>query len=152
MTEQSTNEGSLWGARFASGPSPELAALSKSTHFDWQLARYDLAGSRAHAAALAAAGYLTPPELSVMLDAIAELQGRVDDGSLVALDTDEDVHGALERELIVMAGAELGGKLRAGRSRNDQIATLFKVFLRDHAQIIARLVLDLANEIGRAHV
>ena len=52
--EHGTNEGALWGARFASGPSPELARLSKSTHFDWQLARYDLAGSRAHARALAA--------------------------------------------------------------------------------------------------
>ena len=148
MTEQSTNEGSLWGARFASGPSPELAALSKSTHFDWQLARYDLAGSRAHAAALAAAGYLTPPELSAMLDAIAELQGRVDDGTLVALDTDEDVHGALERELIVIAGAELGGKLRAGRSRNDQIATLVRLYLLEHSGVIAHLVVQLVDAIA----
>jgi len=148
MTEQSTNEGSLWGARFASGPSPELAALSKSTHFDWQLARYDLAGSRAHAAALAAAGYLTPPELSAMLDAIAELQGRVDDGTLVALDTDEDVHGALERELIVIAGVELGGKLRAGRSRNDQIATLVRLYLLEHATVIAHRVTQLIDAIA----
>ena len=148
MTEQSTNEGSLWGARFASGPSPELAALSKSTHFDWQLARYDLAGSRAHAAALAAAGYLTPPELSAMLDAIAELQGRVDDGTLVALDTDEDVHGALERELIVIAGSELGGKLRAGRSRNDQIATLVRLYLLEHATVIAHRVTQLIDAIA----
>ena len=58
-----TNEGSLWGARFAGGPSPELAALSKSTHFDWQLALYDLAGSRAHAVALASAGYLDDDEI-----------------------------------------------------------------------------------------
>ena len=58
-----THEGTLWGGRFASGPSPELARLSKSTQFDWQLAPYDLAGSRAHAKALAAAGYLTADEL-----------------------------------------------------------------------------------------
>ena len=49
-----TTEGALWGARFAGGPSPELARLSKSTHFDWQLAEYDIAGSKAHAQALAA--------------------------------------------------------------------------------------------------
>ena len=55
---QGTNEGALWGARFAGGPSPELAALSRSTHFDWVLAPYDIAGSKAHATALAAAGYL----------------------------------------------------------------------------------------------
>ena len=148
MNKPETNEGSLWGARFASGPSPELAALSKSTHFDWQLARYDLAGSRAHAAALAAAGYLTPLELDAMLDAIAVLQGRVDDGTLVALDTDEDVHGALERELIVIAGAELGGKLRAGRSRNDQIATLVRLYLLEHATVIAHRVTQLIDAIA----
>ncbi|ERK73048.1 hypothetical protein N136_00593, partial [Leifsonia aquatica ATCC 14665] len=62
-----TGEGSLWGARFAGGPSPELAALSKSTHFDWALAAYDIAGSRAHATALAAAGYLDDAELAGML-------------------------------------------------------------------------------------
>ena len=148
MNKPETNEGSLWGARFASGPSPELAALSKSTHFDWQLARYDLAGSRAHAAALAAAGYLTPLELDAMLDAIAVLQGRVDDGTLVALDTDEDVHGALERELIIIAGAELGGKLRAGRSRNDQIATLVRLYLLEHATVIAHRVTQLIDAIA----
>ncbi|MFX3725014.1 hypothetical protein ACJBP2_10500, partial [Streptococcus suis] len=53
-----TNEGALWGARFATGPSPELAELSRSTHFDWELALYDIAGSHAHAKALGAAGYL----------------------------------------------------------------------------------------------
>src|SRR6187551_2891838 len=69
-----TNEGALWGARFTSGPSPELAALSRSTHFDWDLALYDIAGSHAHAKGLAAAGYLTPDEARAMhegLDALA---------------------------------------------------------------------------------
>ena len=61
-SESSTNEGALWGARVAGGPSPALAALSRSTHLDWVLAPYDIAGSKAHAAALAAAGYLTPEE------------------------------------------------------------------------------------------
>ena len=148
MTEQSTNEGSLWGARFASGPSPELAALSKSTHFDWQLARYDLLGSRAHAEALAAAGYLDADELADMLAALEKLQQRVDDGTLVAQPTDEDVHGALERELLVLAGADLGGKLRAGRSRNDQIATLVRLYLLEHAGVISHLVVQLIDAIA----
>ena len=80
MAEHGTNEGSLWGARFASGPSPELARLSKSTHFDWQLASYDLAGSRAHARALGAAGYLDAGELTTMLAGIDTLEGRVISG------------------------------------------------------------------------
>ncbi len=143
-----TGEGSLWGARFASGPSPELARLSRSIHFDWQLARYDLRGSRAHAAALAAAGYLDLDEIERMRGAIDELSAAVESGDFRALDTDEDVHGALERGLIEIAGAELGGKLRAGRSRNDQIATLIRLYLLDHAGVICALVIDLIDAIA----
>ena len=140
--------GALWGGRFAGGPSPELAALSKSTHFDWQLAPYDIAGSRAHARALAAAGYLTADELAGMLDALHALEGDVASGAFTALDSDEDVHGALERGLIERAGAQLGGKLRAGRSRNDQIATLIRMYLRDHAGVLADQLLKLTDAIA----
>ena len=59
-TDPGTNPGKLWGARFDGGPSPELEALSRSTHFDWRLTLYDIAGSHAHAKALGAAGLLTP--------------------------------------------------------------------------------------------
>ena len=114
--------GALWGGRFASGPSPELQKLSKSTHFDWALADYDITGSQAHAKALHAAGYLTTDELKVMTDSLEKLRAAVASGEFVALESDEDVHSALERGLIDIAGVEVGGKLRAGRSRNDQIA------------------------------
>ncbi|KQQ07784.1 argininosuccinate lyase [Rathayibacter sp. Leaf296] len=140
--------GALWGGRFAGGPSPELAALSKSTHFDWQLAAYDLAGSRAHARALAAAGYLDEAELSGMLAALERLGAAVAEGRFVAEDSDEDVHGALERGLMLEAGPELGGKLRAGRSRNDQIATFVRMYLRDHAAVIAEQVVQLIDAIA----
>jgi argininosuccinate lyase len=143
-----TVPGALWGARFAGGPSPELAHLSRSTHFDWQLAPYDIAGSRAHAKALASAGYLDSGELERMLAALDTLLAGVQDGSITALDSDEDVHGALERKLLEIAGPELGGKLRAGRSRNDQIATLIRLYLLDHAAIIAHLVVDLVDAIA----
>lgn len=142
-----TGQGSLWGARFLGGPSPELVALSRSTHFDWQLAPYDLLGSRAHARALAAAGYLDEAELSKMLLAIDSLYGAVRSGDFLPLDTDEDVHGALERGLIEIAGPELGGKLRAGRSRNDQIATLIRLYLLDHAARIGDLVVDTIDAL-----
>ena len=146
-SESSTNEGALWGARFAGGPSPELAALSRSTHFDWVLAPYDIAGSKAHAAALAAAGYLTPDELEGMQIALDLLGRDVASGAFVAAESDEDVHGALERGLIERAGAELGGRLRAGRSRNDQIATLVRLYLLDHARLLARDILRLIDAI-----
>ncbi|MFT4220922.1 MAG: argininosuccinate lyase [Microbacterium sp.] len=142
-----TNEGALWGARFASGPAPELAALSRSTHFDWALALYDIAGSHAHAKALADAAYLSADEERRMHEGLDALARRVKDGSLVARPEDEDVHGALEAALIAEVGPELGGKLRAGRSRNDQIATLVRLYLLDHARIISGDILDLIDAI-----
>ena len=149
-----TNEGALWGGRFAGGPADALAALSKSTHFDWRLARYDIAGSRAHARVLHTAGLLDESELAGMIAALDELEADVVSGAYVASDSDEDVHGSLERGLIERAGTALGGKLRAGRSRNDQIATLGRMFLRDHARIVARGVLatiDALIEQAEAH-
>jgi argininosuccinate lyase len=142
-----TNKGALWGARFASGPSPELQRLSKSTHFDWQLAPYDLAGSRAHARALAAAGYLSDAELTDMLAGIDALEVKVASGEVVAAEADEDVHGALEAALIGIVGPELGGKLRAGRSRNDQIATLVRLYLKDHAATIGQQLVHLIDAL-----
>ncbi len=144
----STNTGMLWGGRFAGGPSPALAALSRSTHFDWRLAPYDLAGSKAHARVLARAGLLTDPDLDRLLQGLDVLAAQVADGTFMAAEDDEDVHGALERGLIDLLGPELGGRLRAGRSRNDQVATLFKAFLRDHARTIVAHVLDLVDALA----
>ncbi|MFE7631670.1 argininosuccinate lyase [Kocuria sp. NPDC057446] len=149
-----TNEGALWGGRFAGGPADALAALSRSTHFDWRLAPYDIAGSRAHARVLHTAGLLTGDELEGMLDALDRLEADVRSGVYAPAASDEDVHGSLEKGLIERAGPELGGKLRAGRSRNDQIATLGRMYLRDHAAIIARNVLDVVQALldqAKAH-
>jgi argininosuccinate lyase len=141
-------DGILWGGRFADGPSPELAALSRSTHFDWELALYDIAGSHAHAKALGAAGFLSSDDERAMhagLDAVAE---RLRTGDLVPAESDEDVHGALEAALIAEVGPELGGRLRAGRSRNDQIATLIRLYLLDHAGAIAHHLVQLIDAIA----
>jgi argininosuccinate lyase len=142
-----TNTGKLWGGRFAGGPSPELDALSRSTHFDWRLTPYDLAGSRAHARALHRAGLLSDADATELERGLAALGERYAAGTLLPDPTDEDVHGALERLLLEEVGAEVGGRLRAGRSRNDQIATLFKMFLRDHARVVGGLVLDLVGAL-----
>ncbi|MET3805443.1 argininosuccinate lyase [Nakamurella sp. UYEF19] len=137
----------LWGARFASGPSPEMIELSRSTHFDWVLAPYDIAGSRAHARVLRTAGLLSDEELDGMLAALDALATDVVDGSFAPIAGDEDVHSALERGLMDRAGAELGGKLRAGRSRNDQVATLYRLYLRDEARRIGLLITDLQDAL-----
>jgi argininosuccinate lyase len=142
-----SNDVRLWGARFADGPSEALARLSASVHFDWRLAPYDIAGSRAHAAVLHRAGHLSEDELHRMLEGLDTLLADVESGAFTGTVADEDVHTALERGLLERLGPELGGKLRAGRSRNDQIATLGRMFLRDHARIIGGLVLDLQQAL-----
>ena len=138
---------SLWGGRFASGPAEAMAALSASTHFDWRLAPYDIAGSRAHARVLHKAGLLSADELAAMLRALDQLADDVESGAFKPEPSDEDVHTALERGLLERAGAELGGKLRAGRSRNDQVATLFRMYLRDAARRVASGVLDIVQAL-----
>ncbi len=144
----STNEGSLWGGRFADGPAPALAALSKSTHFDWVLAPYDVAASKAHAKVLHRAGLLTDDQRDGLLAGLDSLGSDVADGSFTPLVTDEDVHGALERGLIDRVGADLGGRLRAGRSRNDQVATLFRMWLRDAMGRVAAGALDVVSALA----
>jgi argininosuccinate lyase len=124
-----------------------MAALSVSTHFDWVLAPYDIAGSKAHARVLHSAGLLTHLELSSMLSALDDLAQDVSNGSFAPVPADEDVHSALERGLLDRAGKDLGGKLRAGRSRNDQVATLYRMFLRDKARVIAGQVTELQSAL-----
>ncbi|MHB1490725.1 MAG: argininosuccinate lyase [Cellulomonas sp.] len=138
---------SLWGGRFSGGPAEALAALSQSTHFDWRLASHDIAGSTAHARVLHDAGLLDDAELASMLDALERLRVDVASGEFLPVLADEDVHTALERGLIDRAGAELGGKLRAGRSRNDQIATLVRMYLRTESRAVAGLVLDVVDAL-----
>ena len=137
----------LWGGRFTARPAEAVAELSRSTRFDWRLARYDIAGSIAHARALQAAGLLTEDELRRMIDGLGRLDTDVASGEFVPRPEDEDVHTALERGLIERVGEELGGRLRAGRSRNDQIATLIRMFLRDQARVIAHQTLDLVQAL-----
>ena len=129
-----------------------MARLSRSTHFDWKLAPYDLMQTKAHAQVLERAGLLSEDEGRSVVLALDTLASQVASGEYTPNEDDEDVHSAVERGLISLLG-ELGGKLRAGRSRNDQVATDFKLYLRDHAQQIAEEIiglqeafLDQANE------
>ena len=147
MQQHKTNEGALWGGRFSGGPSEAMFALSVSTHFDWVLAPYDVLASKAHAKVLNNAGLLSDDNLAVMLDGLDQLGRDVADGSFGPLPTDEDVHGAMERGLIDRVGPEIGGRLRAGRSRNDQVAAMFRMCLRDALRGVAQDVSDLIDAI-----
>jgi argininosuccinate lyase len=136
----------LWGGRFESGPAEALARLSVSVQFDWRLAQYDLLASAAHARVLHKAGLLTDTELARMLAALEELGRDCREGRFRPSASDEDVHTALERGLLERVGA-LGGKLRAGRSRNDQIATDLRLYLRDHARLVTARLVELQNAL-----
>jgi argininosuccinate lyase len=144
----------LWGGRFAGGPAEALTRLSVSVQFDWRLAPYDLLASKAHARVLHRAGLLDADELAAMLGALDELSEAVAAGRFRPTVEDEDVHTALERGLLERLGT-LGGKLRAGRSRNDQVATDLRLYLRDHARRVAVALTDLSSalvDVAEQHV
>jgi argininosuccinate lyase len=140
----------LWGGRFTGSPAEAVARLSRSVHFDWRLAPFDLAASRAHARVLSRAGLLQAEELERMLAGLDELAAEVAAGRFLPSETDEDVHTALERSLLERLGP-LGGKLRAGRSRNDQVATDLRLYLRAEARALAGRLVELADAlVGQA--
>jgi argininosuccinate lyase len=131
MAEGRTGQGSLWGGRFDQPPAAAMVELSKSTHFDWALAPYDIGQGVAHANALARAGLVDDATHQALLAGLGQLGDEVASGSFVPAQSDEDVHGALERRLIEIVGEDVGGRLRAGRSRNDQVATDLRLLLLD---------------------
>ncbi|MEX0591855.1 MAG: argininosuccinate lyase [Nitriliruptoraceae bacterium] len=146
--------GRLWGGRFGAGPDQAAWQLGRSTSFDRRLWREDLASSRAHAGELHRIGILTEEELNRMLEALTECADAFAAGTFELRDDDEDVHGAIERWLVDELGS-LGGKLRAGRSRNDQIANDLRLWCRqacdDLVEMVGRLQTALADQ-AEAHL
>lgn len=137
----------LWGGRFSDAPADAVFALSRSVDFDWRLAPYDLRSSLAHLRVLNSSGLLKDDVAKQIEKALRELSDEVAIGKFVADADDEDVHSALERGLTEKIG-EVGGALRAGRSRNDQVATDLKLFAIDHMMEIAQMVLELQKALA----
>lgn len=142
------DDGFLWGGRFAGGPAEAMFALSVSTQFDWRLAPDDLDGSIAHAEALNQAGLLSDADHQTMRAALVQMRAEVVSGELRPTPGDEDVHGALERVLVERVGAQLGGRLRAGRSRNDQIATLIRLWSRRQVRLVVQDLLRVIDALA----
>ena len=130
----------LWGGRFSDAPADAVFSLSRSVQFDWRLAPYDLRSSLAHLRILKSSGLLTAEQATKIEGALKELISDVASAKFLPSTEDEDVHSALERGLTEKIG-ETGGALRAGRSRNDQVATDLKLYAIDH-------MLDIAQQIG----
>jgi argininosuccinate lyase len=153
-----TNERPLWHGRFEAGPAAVLWEFTVSLGYDRRLAPFDLAGSRAHAAGLARAGILDAAEAVAVAAALDAVEVEMVEGTFRYVDTDEDVHTAIERRVTELAGPA-GAKLHTGRSRNDQVATAFRLFCKDALVEVARGVLDLqaallerADEVGGAYL
>ena len=132
----------LWGGRFATGPDESVAKLSRSVHFDWRLAPYDVRVNIAHVAGLKRAGILNESDAASITHALKELGEEITTGVFTYNDTDEDVHSAIERGLSAKLGP-LGGAFRAGRSRNDLVVADFKLYLIDHLLQISQEVAEL---------
>ncbi len=132
----------LWGGRFSQSPTEAVFALSQSVQFDWRLAPYDLRSSLAHLAVLESSGLLEKKVVAAIRKALQELVEEVGSGKFTYLATDEDVHSALERGLTEKLG-EIGGSLRAGRSRNDQVATDLRLYAIDAMISIALAITEL---------
>jgi argininosuccinate lyase len=124
-----------------------MVELSKSTHFDWALAPYDIAQGVAHANALARAGLVDDATHQALLAGLGQLGDEVASGSFVPAESDEDVHGALERRLIEIVGEDVGGRLRAGRSRNDQVATDLRLLLLDVSTALSSDLVELCDAL-----
>jgi len=136
----------LWGGRFSQGPADSVFALSRSVHFDYRLAPYDLRSSLAHLSVLESSGLISAEDAKVIAKVLKELMIEVTSGNFGIEEGDEDIHSALERAMIKRIG-DVGGKLRAGRSRNDQVATDLRLFAIDHMLHIASLITELQSAL-----
>ena len=138
-----TKSGQLWGGRFTEKPDETFAEFNDSFRFDRRLFAADVRASIAHANGLARAGVLTADEAAAINGGLVEMLAAADSGAAIFDGSDaEDVHSFIEGTLIAAIG-DAGRKLHTGRSRNDQVATAFRLWLRDEIDMIDGLVNDL---------
>ncbi|MEQ5826862.1 argininosuccinate lyase [Sulfitobacter sp. NFXS29] len=135
MTDTTSNK--MWGGRFAAGPDAIMEAINASIGFDKRMAAQDISGSRAHAAMLAAKGILTDSDADAIREGLLTILSEIEEGRFEFSAALEDIHMNVEARLKVLIG-EPAGRLHTGRSRNDQVATDFKLWVRDQ--------LDAADE------
>ena len=152
MADEVKGGRALWGGHFETDPAPLMAQINASIGFDKRLHAHDLAGSRAHARMLAAVGVLTEAERDAILGGLTQIEGEIAAGSFVFKTELEDIHFNIEQRLTDLVG-EPGRRLHTARSRNDQVATDFKLWVRDamdraqgRMRELQRVLLGLARE------
>ena len=138
----------LWGGRFSEKSADAMTALSKSVHFDWRLAPYDVEVNLVHVKNLVNLKVISKSDGQIIKNALLELASEIGQGKFTYGPEDEDVHSAIERGLVEKIGV-LGGAIRAGRSRNDLVVTDFKLYLIDHLLEISTLLSGLTKSINK---
>ncbi|MEP4247530.1 argininosuccinate lyase [Tateyamaria sp.] len=144
MTDKSAN--AMWGGRFAAGPDAIMEAINASIGFDQRMASQDIAGSRAHAAMLGATGILTDTDVKAIREGLLTVLSEIETGTFQFSTALEDIHMNVEARLKDLIG-EPAGRLHTGRSRNDQVATDFKLWVRDQFDAAEGALLSLINAL-----
>jgi argininosuccinate lyase len=139
--------GLQWGGRFGAGPDVVMQAINVSIGFDRKLWRQDIAGSRAHAAMLGATGILASADVTAIDNGLARIAGEIEAGTFVFSDALEDIHTNIEARLTELAG-DAARRLHTARSRNDQVATDFRLFVRDAIDAVLDRVRDLMTALA----
>src|SRR5436190_16334484 len=135
-------------SRFSLPPDPVFVRMNASIGFDWRLYPYDIEQSRAHATMLAAVGIISESDRDELLNGLDRVQSELDDGRFNFLDSDEDIHMAVERRLTEIVGA-VGGKLHTARSRNDQVATDVALFVHERAHVARKMICELMGLLAQ---
>ena len=128
MSDTTSNQ--MWGGRFAAGPDAIMEAINASIGFDKRLAAQDIAGSRAHAAMLGATGIVEASDVEAIRKGLLTVLSEIESGDFAFSAALEDIHMNVEARLKEVIGAP-AGRLHTGRSRNDQVATDFRLWVRD---------------------
>ena len=144
MADKSSNQ--MWGGRFAAGPDAIMEAINASIGFDQRLAAQDIAGSRAHAAMLAATGILSNKDADAIGEGLLTVLSEIEGGTFQFSTALEDIHMNVEARLKEVIG-DPAGRLHTGRSRNDQVATDFKLWVRDQFDAAEAALLALIRAL-----
>ena len=141
-TQKSGGSDKLWGGRFEAATAQSVEAFSASIHYDSRLYKYDIAGSKAHAAMLADNGILSRDELRAIVDGLTTIEAEIENGTFTFRRELEDIHMNIEKALVDRIGPA-GAKLHSARSRNDQVALDLKLYLRDQSDRLIMLLEQL---------
>jgi len=144
MSNNSSNQ--MWGGRFAAGPDAIMEAINASIGFDKRMAEQDIRGSRAHAAMLAAQGIITDSEAAAIREGLLTVLSEIQSGNFEFSTALEDIHMNVEARLKEIVG-EPAGRLHTARSRNDQVATDFRLWVRDQFDAVEQGLLALINAL-----